>query len=487
MDIINLSAAKLLDLLNKKQISSVDIASAYLNRIESLDKKIKAFIHLDPEDVLKKARKSKDSDSKLKGLPIAIKDNFCVKEQLTTCASNILAGFKPPYNATVIDKLESNGALIMGKVNMDEFAFGSSCETSCYGPTHNPWNLDCAPGGSSGGSAASVAARLAPWALGSDTGGSIRQPASLCGIVGLKPTYGLVSRYGLIAFASSLDQIGPFTQDITDAALLMNIISGHDPKDSTSVKAKTPDYLSGLDGNIKGLKIGIPKEYFIDGIDSDVRNSVEQAIDIFKKAGAIVEPISLPHTEYAVATYYIVAPSEASSNLARFDGVQYGLRVKDGEKINDSALIDMYMKTRGKGFGAEAKRRILLGTYALSSGYYDAYYLKALKVRTKIADDFTQAFKKYDCIITPTSPTKAFKLNEKTNDPMSMYLSDIFTISANLSGIPAISIPCGFTQDNLPVGLQILGKPFDEQMLFKVGHAYQQLTDWHTHIPEECK
>ncbi|MBU1088246.1 MAG: Asp-tRNA(Asn)/Glu-tRNA(Gln) amidotransferase subunit GatA [Candidatus Omnitrophica bacterium] len=487
MDITNLSAAKLLDLLNKKQISSVDIASAYLNRIESLDDKIKAFIHLDPEDVLKKAEKLKDSDSKLKGLPIAIKDNFCVKGQLTTCASNILAGFKPPYSATVIEKLENDGALIMGKVNMDEFAFGSSCETSCYGPTHNPWNLDCAPGGSSGGSAASVAARLAPWALGSDTGGSIRQPASLCGIVGLKPTYGLVSRYGLIAFASSLDQIGPFTQDITDSALLMNIISGHDPKDSTSVNTKTLDYLAGLNADIKGLKIGIPKEYFIEGIDSDVRDKVEQAIEIFKKAGAIVEPISLPHTEYAVATYYIVAPSEASSNLARFDGVQYGLRVKDGEKVNDSALIDMYMKTRGKGFGAEAKRRILLGTYALSSGYYDAYYLKALKVRTKITDDFNQAFKKYDCIITPTSPTKAFKLNEKTNDPLAMYLSDIFTISANLSGIPAISIPCGFTQDNLPVGLQILGKAFDEQMLFKVGHAYQQLTDWHTRVPEGCK
>ncbi|MBU1044264.1 MAG: Asp-tRNA(Asn)/Glu-tRNA(Gln) amidotransferase subunit GatA [Candidatus Omnitrophica bacterium] len=487
MELTTLSAAQLLDRLNKKQINSVDIATAYLKRIEKLDKNIKAFVHLDPEAVLKKAKKLKDSEQKLKGLPIAIKDNFCVKGQLTTCASNILAGFKPPYSATVIEKLENDGALIMGKVNMDEFAFGSSCETSCYGPTHNPWNLDCIPGGSSGGSAASVAARLAPWALGSDTGGSIRQPASLCGIVGLKPTYGLVSRYGLIAFASSLDQIGPFTQDITDAALLMNIISGYDAKDSTSVKLKTPDYLAGLTGDIKGLKIGIPKEYFIDGIEPEVRNRVEQAIQVFRQAGAIVEPISLPHTEYAVATYYIVAPSEASSNLARFDGVQYGLRVTDGEKIDDSALIDMYMKTRGKGFGPEAKRRILLGTYALSSGYYDAYYLKALKVRTKITDDFNQAFKKYDCIITPTSPTQAFKLGEKTNDPLAMYLSDIFTISANLSGIPAISIPCGFTKDNLPVGLQILGKAFDEQMLFKIGHAYQQLTDWHTHIPEGCK
>jgi aspartyl-tRNA(Asn)/glutamyl-tRNA(Gln) amidotransferase subunit A len=484
MEITSLSAAKLLDLLNKKDISCVDIAKAYLDRIGSVDKKVRSFVHLDPQEILKKAEKLKDSDTKLKGLPIAIKDNFCVKGQLTTCSSNILSGFRPPYNATVIDKLENEGALIMGKVNMDEFAFGSSCETSCYGPTHNPWDIERAPGGSSGGSAASVAARLAPWALGSDTGGSIRQPASLCGIVGLKPTYGRVSRYGLIAFASSLDQIGPLTQDITDAAILMNIISGYDPKDSTSVNSKVPDYTDCLDGNVKGLKIGIPKEYFIDGIEADVRQCVEKAIQTLEKAGAVVEPVSLPHTEYAIATYYIVGPSEASSNLARFDGVEYGLRVTEGEKTDDSALIDMYMKTRGKGFGAEAKRRIILGTYALSSGYYDAYYVKALKVRTKIADDFNQVFKKYDCIITPTSPTGAFKLNEKMNDPLSMYLSDIFTISANLCGIPAISVPCGFNGQNLPVGLQILSKPFDEEMLFKVGYAYEQLTDWHKQIPD---
>ncbi len=482
MELTNLTAVELLDLLSKKEISPREIASAYLKRIESVDAKVKSFVHLDPEAVLKKADKIKGG--KLKGLPIAIKDNFCVKDQLTTCASKILKNFKPPYNATVVEKLEQEGALILGKVNMDEFAFGSSCETSCYGPTHNPWNTECAPGGSSGGSAASVAARLAPWALGSDTGGSIRQPASLCGVVGLKPTYGRVSRYGLIAFASSLDQIGPFSTDIKDAALLTSIISGYDPKDSTSVDIPVPDYLNSLTTNIKGLKVGIPKEYFITGIEEDVKNTVTQAIEVLKKLGARFEEISLPHTEYAVATYYIVAPSEASSNLARFDGVQYGLRTKNIEKTADNAIIDMYMKTRAEGFGPEAKRRIILGTYALSSGYYDAYYLKALKVRTKILEDFNKAFEKFDCIITPTSPTGAFKLGSRMDDPLTMYLSDIFTISANLAGIPAISIPCGFTKENLPVGLQILGKPFDEEMLFKVAYAYQQNTDWHKQKPK---
>ncbi|MFH1460736.1 MAG: Asp-tRNA(Asn)/Glu-tRNA(Gln) amidotransferase subunit GatA [Candidatus Omnitrophota bacterium] len=481
MEITELTAIELIELLNKGKISPKEVASAYLKRIDALDKKVKSFVHINPDKVLKKAQNLKDG--KLKGLPIAIKDNFCVKDQLTTCASNILTGFKPPYSATVIEKLEQEGALVLGKVNMDEFAFGSSCETSCYGPTHNPWNLDCAPGGSSGGSAACVAARFAPWALGSDTGGSIRQPASLCGIVGLKPTYGRVSRYGLIAFASSLDQIGPLTQDVKDTALLMNIISGHDHKDSTSVKQPVPDYVKSLNENIKGMKIGIPKEYFIPEMDTEVKNIVYQAIEVLKKLGAEFAEISLPHTEYAVATYYIVAPSEASSNLARFDGVQYGLRETGGEKIDESALIDMYMKTRGKGFGPEAIRRIILGTYALSSGYYDAYYLKALKVRTKIADDFKQAFKKFDLVITPTSPTGAFKLGEKTNDPLSMYLSDIFTISANLAGIPALSVPCGFTKEKLPVGLQFIGKPFAEQTLFNAGFAYQQNTDWHKKIP----
>lgn len=481
MELTTLSANKLLKLLTDNEISPEEVAEAYLNRIEAADKKLNAFAHINPDEVREKAKKIKGG--KLKGLPIAVKDNFCVRGQLTTCSSKILNGFRPPYNATVIEKLENEGALILGKLNMDEFAFGSSCETSCYGPTRNPWDTDYAPGGSSGGSAASVAARLTPWSLGSDTGGSIRQPASLCGIVGLKPTYGRVSRYGLIAFASSLDQIGPLTQNIEDCALLMNIISGYDKKDTTSVDIAVPDFLKSLTEDIKGIKIGIPKEYFISGIDPDVKNSITQAIDVFKKLGAHIEEISLPHTEYAVATYYIVAPGEASSNLARFDGMHYGHRTKNLDKTSESALIDMYSKTRGEGFGDEAKRRILLGTYVLSSGYYDAYYLKALKVRTKIADDFTKAFKNFDCIITPTSPTGAFKIGEKASDPLSMYLSDIFTISANLAGIPAISVPCGFTSAKLPVGLQILGKPFDEETLFKVASAYQSQTNWHEQAP----
>ncbi|MCP4649050.1 MAG: Asp-tRNA(Asn)/Glu-tRNA(Gln) amidotransferase subunit GatA [PVC group bacterium] len=476
MDIVNKTAIELLELLEKGEITSWEIASAYLKRIESSDAKINAFVHLDPEQVLKKIKTL--PEGKLKGLPIAIKDNLCVKNQLTTCASKILNGFRPPYDATVIEKLEQAGALVLGKVNMDEFAFGSSCETSCYGPTHNPWNTECAPGGSSGGSAASVAAQFTPWALGSDTGGSIRQPASLCGVVGLKPTYGRVSRYGLIAFASSLDQIGPLTHDVRDAALLLNIIAGYDKKDSTSVNIETPDYLANLNENIKGLKIGLPKEYFDVDSNPEVKQSIQQVIEILKSLGAQFKEISLPHTEYAVATYYIIAPSEASSNLARFDGVQYGLRT-DNKLDKESPLIDMYLKTRGEGFGPEAKRRVILGTYALSSGYYDAYYLKALKVRTKISQDFKDAFKNVDCIITPTSPTGAFKLGERINDPLAMYLSDIFTISANLAGIPALSIPCGLTAEKLPIGLQVLGKSFDEQTLFNVAYAYQQNTDWH--------
>lgn len=485
MELTNLTAIELIDLLFKNEITLEEIISAYLKKIQTIDKKIKSFVHLDPEQVLEKAQNIKNGT--LRGLPIAIKDNICVKGQLTTCASKILKDFRPPYNATVIEKLEQEGALIIGKVNMDEFAFGSSCETSSYGPTSNPWNIERAPGGSSGGSAASVAARLIPWALGSDTGGSIRQPASLCGIVGLKPTYGRVSRYGLIAFASSLDQIGTLTQNVKDAALLLNIISGYDQNDSTSANIDVPDYLNCLNDNIKGLKIGMPKEYFIDGMDKEVKQIVLGAIDVLKKLGAQVEEISLPHTEYAVATYYIIAPSEASSNLERFDGVQYGLRKIKGEKTDESNLIDMYMKTRGEGFGQEAKRRIILGTYSLSSGYYDAYYLKALKVRTKIGEDFNKAFEKFDCIVTPTSPTGAFKLGERTNDPLAMYLSDIFTIPANLTGIPAISVPCGFTKENLPVGLHLMGKAFDEQMILNVAYAYEQNTDWHKRSPMGCE
>ncbi|MFH2144499.1 MAG: Asp-tRNA(Asn)/Glu-tRNA(Gln) amidotransferase subunit GatA [Candidatus Omnitrophota bacterium] len=484
MELTNLSAFELLDKLRKKEISSKDIVAAYLKRIDTIDKKVRSFVHLEPELLLKKAQKI-NTKTPLLGLPIAIKDNICVKGALTTCGSKILKNFKPFYNATVIDKLEQEGALIMGKVNMDEFAFGSSCETSCYGPTHNPWDITRAPGGSSGGSAACVSARLAPWALGSDTGGSIRQPASLCGVTGLKPTYGRVSRYGLIAFASSLDQIGPLTQDVKDSALLMNIISGYDQKDSTSVNTDVPDYLKNLSGKISGLKIGVPKEYLnTKGIDEDVKKRILESIKLLEKLGAASQEISLPHTEYAVATYYIVAPSEASSNLARFDGVQYGLRVNQGKATDPSPLIDMYMKTRGEGFGLEAKRRIILGTYALSSGYYDAYYLKALKVRTKILEDFNNAFKKVDAIITPTSPTGAFKLGERLDEPLAMYASDIFTISANLAGIPALSVPCGFTKAHLPIGLQILGKHFDEQMLFKIANAYQENSDWHKQKPD---
>jgi aspartyl-tRNA(Asn)/glutamyl-tRNA(Gln) amidotransferase subunit A len=361
---------------------------------------------------------------------------------------------------------------------MDEFAFGSSTESSYYGVTKNPWDLNRVPGGSSGGSAAAVAAQEAIWALGSDTGGSIRQPASFCGVVGLKPTYGRVSRYGLIAFASSLDQIGPITKDVEDNALLLNLIAGHDEMDSTSANIQTPDFTKSLTGDTKNLKIAIPKEYFIEGIDSEVKKSVFDAIELLKSKGASFKEISMPHTEYAVATYYILATAEASSNLARFDGVQYGLRAQPSQQRR-TPLIDLYEETRHKGFGAEAKRRIMLGTYSLSAGYYDAYYLKAQKVRTLIKKDFDDAFKTFDAIITPTAPTTAFKLGEKTSDPLSMYLSDIYTISVNLAGVPAISIPCGFAKNGLPIGLQIITKPFDEEMLFRIAHTYEQSTEWH--------
>jgi aspartyl-tRNA(Asn)/glutamyl-tRNA(Gln) amidotransferase subunit A len=367
---------------------------------------------------------------------------------------------------------------------MDEFAFGSSTENSCFGPTHNPWNLECVPGGSSGGSAAAVGADEAIWALGSDTGGSIRQPASFCSVVGLKPTYGRVSRYGLIAFASSLDQIGPITKDVRDCAWLMNIIAGYDACDSTSVNIPVPDYTQALVNDVKGIRIGIPKEYFIAGVDPQVKAIIEEAIDKLKKLGAVCQEISLPHTEFAVAVYYIIATAEASSNLARFDGVQYGLRSPLPAGARRQSMIDMYKRTRGEGFGEEAKRRVLLGTFALSHGYYEAYYSRALKVRTLIKNDFDRAFQAVDCIITPTSPTPPFKIGERSLDPLQMYLSDIYTISANLSGIPAISLPCGFTKENLPVGLQVLAKPFDEEMLFRVSHAYEQNTDWHKIKPK---
>ena len=446
--------------------------------IKKIDNKINALISFDEKDLTEELKSQKDKTSgRLCGIPIAIKDNICIEGRLTTCGSKILQGFKPPYSATVIEKLRQEGALLLGRANMDEFAFGSSCESSCYGPTKNPWDVKRIPGGSSGGSAACVAVGEIDMALGSDTGGSIRQPAALCGVVGLKPTYGRVSRYGLIAFASSLDQIGPITKNVSDSALLLSIIAGYDPKDSTSVKVEVPDYSKSLVNNVKGLKIGVPKEYFIEGMNKEVKASVLNSLKLLKKLGASVEEVSLPHTDYAVSTYYIIAPAEASSNLARFDGVQYGLR-KPG------SLLDMYKETRFEGFGSEAKRRIILGTYVLSSGYYDAYYLKALKVRTKMKEDFDNVFKNFDCVITPTSPEPAFKINEKINDPLSMYLSDIFTIPANLTGIPGISVPCGFTNNNLPIGMQILAKPFDEEMLFKVAYTFEQNSDFHKRMPK---
>lgn len=472
MNLNQLTAHELLDLLKQKKTSPEKIYNDVIAQIKKSDSFVKAFLRLsqNPGDL--------KSTSAACPIPIAIKDNMCMKGEEVTCASKILENFRPPYDATVIEKLKRSGAILIGNTNMDEFAFGSSTENSFFGPTRNPWNTACVPGGSSGGSAASVASHEAIWALGSDTGGSIRQPAAFCGVVGLKPTYGRVSRYGLIAFASSLDQIGPFTKDVTDCAILMNLISGYDPKDSTSVNIPVPDYTQSLTHNIKGMKIGIPKEYFVEGMEPDVQSAITAAIEKIKSLGAIVQEISLPHTEYAVATYYIIATAEASSNLARFDGVEYGLR-RQPSAVRKSALVDMYEETRDAGFGRESKRRIMLGTYSLSSGYYEAYYLKGLKARTLIKNDFDKVFEKVDAIVTPTAPTTAFKIGEKANNPLNMYLSDIYTISANLAGIPAISIPCGFSKANMPIGLQILTKAFDEETLFRLAYTYEQNTEWH--------
>ncbi|MBN2831395.1 MAG: Asp-tRNA(Asn)/Glu-tRNA(Gln) amidotransferase subunit GatA [Candidatus Omnitrophica bacterium] len=469
-----LTAHELLDKLKSGGISSEDIFSALEKRIKEADPKVNAYVRNQVQLPLADNRKNITG-----GVPIAIKDNICTEGYNTECCSKILEGFIPPYDATVIKKIKGSGhAFLKLKTNMDEFAFGSSTENSSFGLTHNPWNLDYVPGGSSGGSAAAVASDEAIWALGSDTGGSIRQPASFCGVVGLKPTYGRVSRYGLIAFASSLDQIGPITKDVRDCALLMNIIAGYDPNDSTSVNTQVPDYTKSLNSGIKGLKIGIPKEYFVEGLDPEVNSAVKEAINILKKLGADFKEVSLNHTQYAVPVYYIIATAEASSNLARFDGVQYGFRSKAAN------LIDMYKKTRGEAFGEEAKRRIILGTFVLSHGYYDAYYLRALKVRTLIKQDFDKAFQDLDCIITPTSPSPAFKIGERVDDPLKMYLSDIYTISANLAGIPGMSLPCGFTKKGLPIGMQILAKHFDEERIFSLSFAYEQNTEWHKMKPD---
>ncbi|MFH1283306.1 MAG: Asp-tRNA(Asn)/Glu-tRNA(Gln) amidotransferase subunit GatA [bacterium] len=486
MDIKNLAVNDLKNMISKKKASSEEITKAYISQIKKQNDSVKAFLDIFEEAAVTKAKEvdKRISENKkvgdLAGIPIAVKDNICIRGFKTTCASKILENYTAPYNASVIDKLNEADAVILGKTNMDEFAMGSSTEHSAYFTTINPWNKDCIPGGSSGGSAASVSASLAPIAIGSDTGGSIRQPASLCGVVGMKPTYGRVSRYGLVAFASSLDQIGPFSYNIEDTALLLKVISGYDKKDSTSINNEVEDYPANLDKiNLKNLKIGLPKEYFIEGLDKEVADAVQQSIKVLEGLGAQFKEISLPHTEYATAVYYIIAPSEASSNLARYDGVKYGFRSQDSQD-----LLEMYEKTRAQGFGDEVKRRIMLGTYALSSGYYEAYYGKAQKVRTLIKQDFDEAFKEVDCILTPTSPTPAFKIGEKKSDPLQMYLSDVFTISGNLAGIPGISIPCGFSKSGLPIGLQLLGKAFDEQKLLQVGFKYQQSTEFHKQRPK---
>lgn len=483
MEFNNLTACEIIEKIKKREISAKEVAGQYLKRIEKVDGKIHAFNSVFAEKSLKKADEIDEKIKKnetvgiLAGLPIAVKDNMCIKGEKTTCSSKILENYVAPYNATVIEKLEKEDAIFIGKTNMDEFAMGSSTENSAFFTTKNPWDLEKIPGGSSGGSAACVVADMSTVSLGSDTGGSIRQPASLCGCVGLKPTYGRVSRYGLIAFASSLDQIGPFAKSVKDASLILQVISGYDEKDSTSVKISVENYVSEIEKDIKGLTIGLPEEYFIDGMDKEVEKAVYDSVKIFEKSGAKIKEISLPHTKYAVSVYYIIAPSEASANLARYDGVKYGFRA------DSDSLIEMYEKTRSLGFGSEVKRRIMLGTYALSSGYYEAYYLKAQKVRTLIKNDFDAAFKNVDVILTPTTPSPAFKIGEKTSDPLQMYLSDIFTISCNLAGICGISLPCGFSSENLPLGLQLLGKPFDEKTILRAGHNFQKETGYHLKSP----
>ncbi|RJR21671.1 MAG: Asp-tRNA(Asn)/Glu-tRNA(Gln) amidotransferase subunit GatA [Nitrospiraceae bacterium] len=479
MELFRLGIAEARAAIDKGEIKPLDLTAAVFERIEALDGRICSFVTLDKEKALLQAGETGiNSTHALSGIPLAVKDNICTEGVRTTCSSKILKNFIPPYESTVTQKLRDQNYVLIGKTNLDEFAMGSSTENSAFAHTKNPWDITRVPGGSSGGSAAAVAADMCMAALGSDTGGSIRQPASFCGVVGLKPTYGRVSRYGLVAFASSLDQIGPITKNVKDAAILLNIISGHDLCDSTSANIAVPDFTSVIGKDIKGAKIGVPKEYFMEGMDREVEEAVKQAIKKLESLGAIPVPISLPHTEYAVAAYYILATSEASSNLARYDGVKYGLRVEGRD------LLDMYMNTREAGFGAEVKRRIILGTYALSSGYYDAYYKKAQQVRTLIKRDFEKAFEQVDAIVTPTAPNPAFKIGEKVDDPLQMYLADIFTISVNLAGVPGISVPCGFTSENLPVGLQIIGKHFDEEAVLKIAYAYEQATDWHKRRPE---
>lgn len=483
MELYEMTVHELRDLLAAGRTSAVEIAESVFGRIAQVEEQVRAFVTLNKDKALEMARiadarrKNGEDLSPLAGIPMGLKDNICTKGVLTTCSSRILENFVPPYDATVTERLEAANGVMAGKLNMDEFAMGSSTENSGLFTTRNPWNLAMVPGGSSGGPAAAVAADELVYTLGSDTGGSIRQPASFCGVVGLKPTYGRVSRYGLVAYASSLDQIGPITKDVEDCALVMNAISGHDLKDSTSAPVETPDYRSFLKADVKGLRVGIPGEYFAEGIDPAVKATVMAAVRKFEELGAVCEETTLPHTEYALPAYYIIAPAEASSNLARYDGVSYGYR---SETAPDVAT--MSQRTRQEGFGQEVKRRIMLGTYALSSGYYDAYYLKAMKVRTLIKQDFDRAFERFDVLITPTGPTPAFRVGEKTEDPLAMYMSDVCTIPVNLAGIPAIALPCGFL-DGLPVGLQLMGRAFAEGTLIQAAYAYERNTDWHERKP----
>ncbi len=479
------TAAELSALLSRREISAEALTGEYLQAIRRRDPHVRAFLQVDESAALEQARNVDARRQRgeplgpLAGVPVAIKDLLCVRGQATTCASKMLHNFRPPYDAHVIGKLRQADAVLIGRTNMDEFAMGSSTENSAFQITRNPWDLQRIPGGSSGGSAAAVAACEAPLALGSDTGGSIRQPAALCGVVGLKPSYGRVSRFGLIAFASSLDQIGPFGHDVTDAALLLDAIAGHDPRDSTSVDRPPPACAKTVEQDVQPLTLGIAREHFDEGLDAEVERSVREALQVYRKLGAKIEEVSLPHSKYAVATYYLVATAEASSNLARYDGVHFGHRSTDHKD-----LIDMYSRSRGEGFGAEVKRRIMLGTFALSSGYKDAYYVKALQVRRLIHDDFQKVFARCDALVGPTFPTPAYRIGEHSNDPLAMYLADIYTISANLAGLTGISIPCGFSAAGLPIGLQILAAPFEEEKLLRIARLFERATDWHTRRPK---
>ena len=474
MDIVGLTVHEARTLLDSRKVSAVELARASLDRIGAVEERVKAFVTVTEVLALSHAREAdrriaEGNAAPLTGIPMQLKDNMTTRGVTTTCSSRMLQDFVPPYDSTVTQRLFNQSAVLVGKGNLDEFAMGSSTENSAFFPTRNPWDLERVPGGSSGGPAAAVAASECVYSLGSDTGGSIRQPASLCGVVGLKPTYGLVSRYGLVAFASSLDQIGPITKDVTDCALVLNAIAGHDPKDSTSLKVDVPDYTGALGRDLRGLRIGVPTEYFVDGMESEVERSTRHSIALLESLGAEVVETSLPHTAYALAVYYILAPSECSANLARYDGVKYGFSDRDSD-----SMWEALEQTRGRGFGPEVKRRIMLGTYALSAGYYDAFYLKAQQVRTIIRREFDTAFEEFDAIVSATSPTTAFRLGEKTQDPLRMYLSDVLTLPANIAGIPGMSVPAGLSEDGLPIGFQILAKPLGESTIFRIAHAFEQ-------------